>query len=86
LIPATLLLLGIGRYRVPLPWFPLWLVGGILAASAFIVGHAGLLFFPGNRWFRAAAGTWRIVLLAARLHGMEVKVESQEFRFLLKFI
>lgn len=85
-MPATILLLKIGKVPVPLPWFIIWLLALPFAILGWLVGNIGLVFFPRSYSMLAASQLWRVVLLMMSVHGMKVHVDTEQEEVLLQFI
>lgn len=85
-MPAMILVLRIGKVTVPLPWFLVWLLAAPLALLAWMAGSVGLLFLPRSYSMRVACQAWRVVLLAMRLHGIRVHVDTEDQEVLVQFI
>jgi len=83
--PALLLLVGVGRITIPLPYFPVWI---LLLPVAVLAGGVGLLgravgFEGVSRTLSQAPRMW---LLACCLHGLSVNVRSEEHGIRFSFV
>ena len=85
-MPTWLLILRIRNFAFPLPWFLLWILLAPFAAVASIVG--GILRVFGVNWYPAVvmSESWRVLMLVACLHGLEVRVDSSSENILLRFV
>lgn len=74
--PAWLFILRIGNFRLPLPWFLLWLLLLPFVLLASIVGAAGSLLGSKTVPMQIMRESWRLLVLLICLHGLLIDVRS----------
>ncbi len=85
-MPAWILLLRIRNFMIPIPWFIIWILPLPLILITSIVGYLARLSGLNNYIFSLLSESWRILMLIMCLHGIEVRVDTDEENILLKFI
>jgi hypothetical protein len=83
--PALLLLVGVGRFTVPLPYFPVWMLLFPLAVLAGAAGYAGRALGIGGA-SRPLSQAPRMWLMACCLHGLSVNVRSDDGGIRFSFV
>ena len=71
-MPAFFLLIRIGRFPVPLPWFILWLLLLPLVPLAILVSP----FFRSEDYGRVMQNAHRAWWVLVALHGLKVEVNG----------
>jgi hypothetical protein len=84
-MPAILMVLRVGRWIIPLPWFLLWVILLPFAILAWLAGLAASLF--SDRWeFRALVQAPRALYMIMSLSGMRCDVTSEGRRMAVAWI
>ena len=86
MIPASVLILRIGRVAVPLPWFLLWLFLLPFVFLGWLIGNIGLLLFPKSYHMRVLSQSWRLVQILISLQGTDIRVNTAQENIRIRFI
>ncbi|MCK5065593.1 MAG: hypothetical protein KAQ97_09935 [Candidatus Fermentibacteraceae bacterium] len=85
-MPAWILLLKIRNFMIPIPWFIVWILPLPIILITSIFGYLARLSGLKNYIFRLLSESWRVLMLIICLHGIEVRVDTEEESILIKFI
>ena len=85
-MPAWILLIRIKKLIIPIPWFIIWILPLPVILVTSIIGYLVRLSGLKNYIFRLLSESWRVLMLIICMHGIEVRVDTNEENILIKFI
>lgn len=85
-MPAWILLIRIRKFIIPIPWFIIWILPLPVILVTSIFGYLVRLSGLKNYIFRLLSESWRVLMLIICMHGIEVRVDTNEENILIKFI